>query len=238
MTGMLASVRNLEEANLACREGVDIVDLKEPRDGALGAVPLDTMHLIVDELWEKCRISATIGDLPASPCAIEDQVMKTAETGVDFVKVGMFSQRHIEDCLPALASCSHIGIAVIAVLFADTEFDMDQVIRSVKDASLKGIMLDTAGKGSGSLLQHQNIFTLEYFVNRSRQSGLLTGLAGSLTIGDIPTLIRVAPDYIGFRTALCSDRERIGCVDEKALREVRRAIPAVPDTLYRRTSSS
>lgn len=238
MTGMLASVRNLEEANLACRAGADIVDLKEPRDGALGAVPLDTMYHVVDELWEKCRISATTGDLPASPGAIEDRVMKTAETGVDYVKVGMFSQRHIEDCLPALTSCSRLGIAVIAVLFADTEFDMDQVIRSVKQAGLKGIMLDTAGKGSGSLLRHQNIFTLEYFVNRSRQSGLLTGLAGSLTIRDIPALMRVAPDYIGFRTALCSDRERIGCVDEKALQEVRRAIPAVPDTSYRRTSFS
>ncbi len=238
MTGMLASVRDLEEANLACRGGADIVDLKEPRDGALGAVPLDTMYRIVDELWEKCRISATTGDLPANPGAIEDQVMKTAETGVDYVKVGMFSQRHIEDCLPTLASCSRIGIAVIAVLFADTEFDINQAIRSVKQAGLKGIMLDTAGKGSGSLLRHRNIFALEYFVNRSRQSGLLTGLAGSLTIGDIPTLIRVTPDYIGFRTALCSKRERASCVDEKALREVRRAIPAVPDTLYWRTSSS
>lgn len=238
MTGMLASVRNLDEANLACREGADIVDLKEPSDGALGAVPLNTVYHIVDELWEKCQISATIGDLPANLCAIEDQVMKTAETGVDYVKVGMFSQRHIEDCLPGLASCSRRGIAVIAVLFADTEFDVDQVIRSVKHAGLKGIMLDTAGKGSGSLLRHQNIFSLEYFVNRSRQSGLLTGLAGSLTIKDIPTLLRVAPDYIGFRTALCSELERAGGIDEKALRDVRRAIPVIPDTLYKRTSSS
>ena len=238
MTGMRASVRNMEEADLACRGGVDVVDLKEPREGALGAVPLDTIHRIVDELWEKCLISATIGDMPANPFAIKEQVMKTAEAGVDYVKVGMFSQRHVEDCLPALASCSRKGIAIIAVLFADTEFDVDDVIRSVKHAGLKGVMLDTAGKGSGSLLEHQNIFQLEYFVNHARQSGLLTGLAGSLTTENIPTLIRVAPDYIGFRTALCSDRERVGCVDREALREVRRAIPVAPEIPYVRTSSS
>ena len=238
MTGMLASVRNLEEADLACRGGADIVDLKEPRHGALGAVPLDTIYRVVDELWEKCLISATIGDLPANPSAITEQVMKTAEAGVDYVKVGLFSERHVEDCLDDLASCSRKGIAIIAVLFADTEFDIDHVLRSVKHAGLKGVMLDTAGKGSGSLLQHQNIFQLEYFVNRSRQSGLLTGLAGSLTIENIPTLIRVAPDYIGFRTALCSDKERVGCVDQDALREVRSAIPVAPEIPYRRTNSS
>ena len=238
MTGMLASVRNMEEADLACRGGADVVDLKEPRQGALGAVPLDTIHRIVDELWERCLISATIGDMPACPSAIREQVVKTAEAGVDYVKVGLFSQRHVEDCLPALAPCSRKGIAIVAVLFADTEFDIDHVIRSVTHAGLKGVMLDTAGKGSGSLLQHRNIFQLEYFVNRARQAGLLTGLAGSLTIENVPTLIRAAPDYIGFRTALCSDRERAGRIDREALREVRRAIPVVPEIPYRRTSSS
>ncbi len=238
MTGMLASVRNLKEAEMVCRGGTDIVDIKEPRHGALGAVPLSTVHGIVDSLWEKCLISATIGDLPADPPAIEDQVMKTSETGVDYVKVGMFTQQHIDDCMPGLISCARKGVAIIAVLFADTVFDIDAVIRGVKSSSLKGIMLDTAGKSSGSLLTHQNIFQLEYFVNRSRQAGLLTGLAGSLSIEDVPTLLKASPDYIGFRTALCSDRERVGCIDKDAIQGIRNAIPALQDDLYKRTSSS
>ena len=53
MTGMLASVRNLKEAEMVCRGGTDIVDIKEPRHGALGAVPLSTVHCIVDSLWGK-----------------------------------------------------------------------------------------------------------------------------------------------------------------------------------------
>ena len=230
MTGMLASVRNLEEANIVYEGGADIIDLKEPGHGALGAVPLDMMYCIVDELWEKCLISATIGDLPANAAAIEDQVMKAAETGVDYVKVGMFSKRHIEDCLPCLASCTRKGISIIAVLFADMDFDMDHAIQSVKQAGLKGVMLDTARKGSGSLLKHKNIFQLEYFVNCSRKNGLLIGLAGSLTIEDIPALIKAGPNYIGFRTALCSGRERTGYIDKNAIQEVRRSIPIPENT--------
>jgi len=44
MTGMLASVRNLEEAKLVYEGGADIIDLKEPNDGALGASPLHEIH--------------------------------------------------------------------------------------------------------------------------------------------------------------------------------------------------
>ena len=36
MTGMLASVSNLQEAQIALQENVDILDLKDPAYGALG----------------------------------------------------------------------------------------------------------------------------------------------------------------------------------------------------------
>ena len=49
MTGMLASVRNLEEAKIVWHGGVDIIDIKEPNHGALGAAPLQEIHHVVDE---------------------------------------------------------------------------------------------------------------------------------------------------------------------------------------------
>ena len=225
MTGMLASVRNLEEAKVVYECGADIIDLKEPKHGALGAIPLDMMHCIVDTLWEKCLISATTGDLPADAATIEEQVLKTAETGVDYVKVGMFSKHHLESCLPRLAPCASRGISIIAVMFADLNSDLDSTIDDVKNAGLKGVMLDTARKGSGSLLKHVNLQHLKQFVNHSRQKGLLTGLAGSLTIEDIPGLIQAGPHYIGFRTALCSRKERTGYIDRNTFMKVRRSIP-------------
>ena len=141
----------------------------------------------------------------------------------------MFTQQHIDDCMPGLISVLERG-AIIAVLFADTV--STSVMSSLREViQSERLMLDTAGKGSGSLLKYQNIFQLEYFVNRSRQAGLLTGLAGSLSIEDVPTLLKASPDYIGFRTALCSDRERVGCIDKDAIRGIRNAIPALQDDL-------
>lgn len=233
MTGMLASVRNLEEAKMVYQGGADIIDIKEPNEGALGAVPLAQIHKVVDDLWEKCIVSATIGDLPADPTQINEKVIQTAETGVDYVKVGMFSDRHIETCLPSLVHCTNKGIAIIAVFFADMEFDVDFAIQIAADARLKGVMLDTARKGSGSLLTHRNIMQLEYFVNRAKQNELLTGLAGSLTTNDIPTLLKAEPDYVGFRTALCDKKLRTGHLDQQAIEIVRESIP-VPEKLQQK----
>lgn len=233
MTGMLASVRNLEEANIVYQGGVDIIDLKEPNHGALGAVSLKVTHHVVDELWEKCVISATVGDLPADASTINHKVMQIAETGVDYVKVGMFSERHIEDCLPKLVHCANRGVAIIAVFFADMDFDTDYAVQCATQAHLKGVMLDTARKGSGSLLKYKNILQLEYFVNRAKHNNLLTGLAGSLTVEDIPTLIKANPDYFGFRTALCTSKERTSHLDRKAIAQVRKNIP-LPSELHQK----
>jgi uncharacterized protein (UPF0264 family) len=233
MTGMLASVRNLEEAKLVYQGGADIIDLKEPNQGALGATPIAEIHRVVDDLWEKCIISATIGDLPADAAEINNKIMQTAETGVDYVKVGMFSERHIETCLPNLVHCANKGISMIAVFFADMEFDVDNAINAASNARLKGVMLDTARKGSGSLLVHKNILQLEYFVNRAKQKDLLTGLAGSLGTEDVPTLLKASPDYIGFRTALCDSNIRIGSLNIQSIQSVRNTIP-IPEKLQKK----
>ncbi|TIQ75182.1 MAG: dihydroneopterin aldolase, partial [Mesorhizobium sp.] len=42
MTRMLASVTGVDEAEIALSGGVDIVDLKDPKAGALGAVSTQT----------------------------------------------------------------------------------------------------------------------------------------------------------------------------------------------------
>lgn len=235
MTGMLASVRNLGEAMLVCKSGADIVDLKEPDHGALGAAPLEEIHRTVDELWEKCIISATIGDLPADTFAITNKVLQIAETGVDYVKVGMFSDQHLEVCLPKLVHCANKGIAIVAVFFADMEFDVSYVIHAAKRARLKGVMLDTAHKNSGSLLKHKSIPQLEHFIDLARQNNLLTGLAGSLKVGDISTLLELNPDYIGFRTALCANKDRTNNLNLEAIQQIRVNIP-LPSDLQKKSA--
>ncbi len=65
MTAMLASVRTLDEALLALAGGADIIDLKDPARGALGALDQATARNIVAAIGGRAPVSATIGDLPS-----------------------------------------------------------------------------------------------------------------------------------------------------------------------------
>ena len=152
MNGFLASVNNLQDAIVVSQNGADIIDLKEPSQGALGGLSTHTIQTIVDHLWETSVVSATVGDLEADISLILDRIEAVADTGVDYVKVGMFSQRHIEHCLPSFEYHARRGVKIIAVLFADIEIDVLAAVRACKQAKLSGIMLDTAGKKSGSLI--------------------------------------------------------------------------------------
>ena len=90
MTGMLASVENLAEVRQVLESGVDIIDLKSPSDGSLGALPLETVTEIVQAIGGLRPLSATIGDLAMEPQQVFEAVEAMSGTGVDYVKIGLF----------------------------------------------------------------------------------------------------------------------------------------------------
>jgi (5-formylfuran-3-yl)methyl phosphate synthase len=65
---------------------------------------------------------------------------------------------------------------------------------------------------------------LRDFVGEGRKHNLLTGLAGSLEAPDIPRLLMIEPDYLGFRRALCRD-DRSSGLDPDAVALIRGLIP-------------
>jgi hypothetical protein len=115
---------------------------------------------------------------------------------------------------------------LVAVLMADQRPDAD-LLPALAGAGFLGAMLDTADKAAGGLRRHLDAAFLAGFVARARGLGLLTGLAGSLGLADVPALAALAPDYLGFRGALCRGG-RQAALDPLALAEVRRALDAVP----------
>ena len=123
MTGMLASVNCVAEALLVLEAGVDIIDLKQPALGALGALDIIVVQEIVTEVNQRCPVSATIGDLPMQPQVVFNAVKAMAETGVDYVKIGFFPGGDWQGTLDQLSLLSDQGYRLIAVLFADTQPD-------------------------------------------------------------------------------------------------------------------
>ncbi|MBN8771086.1 MAG: (5-formylfuran-3-yl)methyl phosphate synthase [Thiobacillus sp.] len=223
MTGWLASVTDADEARQVLAAGADIVDAKNPRAGALGALPLDTVRAIVNAVGGQAPVSATVGDFPnMEPHAVARAVDMMGATGVDFVKIGLFPAPALQDCLAALAPlCSQHRL--VAVLFADRNPDIGLADR-LAEYGFAGIMLDTLDKTAGGLLQHQPVARLARFVDHARQRGLISGLAGSLRATDIPILAPLGADYLGFRGALCRSHARTQSLDTEAMLAVSDAI--------------
>ena len=217
----LASVADPDEAEVAHAAGADILDLKDPRAGSLGAWALERLRWAVPRL-EHCRpLSAVTGDLPTRPELVVPAAEAVAATGVDFVKVGFFADGEPYAVIEVLAPLAR-RVRIVAVLMADQGLDLD-LLPALGSAGFSGAMLDTAGKATGGLLTHRTLPELRAFLDAARANGLMTGLAGSLTMTDIPALTLLSPDYLGFRGALCRDG-RTGSLDEAACRAVRQAL--------------
>jgi (5-formylfuran-3-yl)methyl phosphate synthase len=228
MTKFLASVKSVEEAKIVGECGADIIDIKDPAEGALGAVGIDTIEAIVAAIGRGRPTSAVIGDQPMKPELIMTAARRVAGTGVDYVKVGLFNhdRKRMVACVEALAPLA-CKAKLVAVLFADEKPDF-AIIPTIARSGLVGVMLDTARKAVGRLPDHLDIATLQEFVDFARRHRLFCGLAGSLEWPDVPRLLLLAPDFLGFRRALCAAGARNGAVDPYAVTILRQLIP--PDT--------
>lgn len=227
---LLASVADLAEMEVARLGGADIVDLKQPAFGALGAWGADALTAAVTlwSAWGETRpmLSATAGDQPMVPAILREAALGIARTGVPMVKVGIFDSPRAADCIDALAPLA-ATTRLVAVLFADQSPDFG-LIALLGRCGFAGVMLDTADKRLGRLTQHLDALTLSQFVGEARRHGLLTGVAGSLQVDDIAPLAAIGADYLGFRGALCRGG-RTGALDPARLLEVRTRLATTPE---------
>jgi len=220
VTGLLISVTNLQEAELALNAGVDILDMKNPAEGALGRLPLTEIAAIVAATGNRCVTSATVGDLPMQPDLLVAAVREVMATGVDIVKVGFFGGAQLEACAREIGRLATTEGKLVAVLMADQQpaFSLVQVLKA---AGFHGVMLDTANKQNGSLLDCLTVRDLQNFCNAAQGQSLLTGLAGSLREAHIAALLDLRPDYLGFRGAACLDLNRKANLDADRLKSIR-----------------
>ena len=223
MMRLLVSVRSADEALLAARGGADFIDAKEPGRGALGDLPTDTIRDIVDRLRDSGAhqpVSATIGDVPMHALAqILERVEAVRECGVDYVKVGIEAGAAAPAVLDALAHC---GEPVVPVFIADRGLDPELIAHAL-DLGFAGVMADTADKRAGSLFDAVTRVALARFVARARAAHLMVGLAGALQQAHADVLAELAPDFAGFRSAVCTG-DRSGALDATRLRELAAAL--------------
>jgi (5-formylfuran-3-yl)methyl phosphate synthase len=217
MMRLLVSARSVDEALLCADAGVDFIDLKEPGRGALGGLPIATIAAVVASLRSRqitLPVSATIGDWPMhARMEICERVDAVAACGVDYVKVGISGEDDARTVLDRLAASPH---AVVPVFIADAGVDNALVAHALA-LRFPALMLDTADKRAGSLFDVMAAPALSRFVAQVRHGGAMAGLAGALRLAHLPQLAALAPDFAGFRGAVCAG-DRSAAIDGARLR--------------------
>ncbi len=225
MTQLLISVTDIKEARLALTHGADLIDLKDPRQGALGALPITTIQEVVSfvkahRAHSQQYTSATVGDLPMEAKLISRQVLAVASTNVDFVKVGFFESEDYQSCLVALSESAKKGIKLIAVLFAEIQYP-EYLLGLIKHAGFYGVMLDTAQKNGATFMDYYTEEQMMSFSRRVKDHAMVFGLAGSLGIQHLEKVVVYTPTYIGFRGGVSVGNQRKLSLDGDKIKVIR-----------------
>jgi FolB domain-containing protein len=222
MTRMLASVANAAEAGVVVQLGADVIDLKDARRGALGAVSLDIARQAIAAVAGRSETSAALGDPPYDEETLLAGARALAARGVNYVKLAVDAPmlHRLGESLNRLAC----DVALVGMMFADEKPDF-ALLAKLGKLGFKGAMLDTRDKTRGRLIAHLEVVQLNQFCSQCRALNLMSGLAGSLEAPDVPRLLLVRPDVLGFRGALCHARDRQGAIDPHAVALIRDLIP-------------
>ena len=224
MTRMMASVEGPDEAEAAIAGGADLVGLDDPAQGPCGAVSPALLTATVGRVAGRRPISAAAGSLGMEPVSLLAGIEALGEA--DFLRIGI-APGSSASCRPATGALRAIAarMKLIAVFLGDGSPDLS-LLADLAEAGFAGAMIDTLEEGGAGLLKHWSAGALGRFVAACRENGLTSGLAGSLEAPDVPRLVVLEPDYLGFRSALRRGGRRDAPIDIEAAREIRALLDA------------
>ena len=204
---------------MALRYKIGMLDLKNPQDGALGAMHFPQIQEIACTVDQRIPLSATIGNLPPLPQVTIARLQEFKPAQLNYLKIGFFDKTYLTKVLPFLTNYAKV-LPLAGVLFADRFTDFVGPSLLLGRAGFKGVMLDTADKDAGSLTTLTTHKSRMEFIRCTTDLGIASGFSGSLRIQDIPSLLDLNPTYLGFRTAICEDDKRTKTLSPKKLSEV------------------
>jgi uncharacterized protein (UPF0264 family) len=206
---LLVSVAEPSEARAALAGGADVVDAKDPRVGALGAVRADVLRAVREAVGASRPVSAALGD-GASAASLERSAAAAGALGAAFVKVGFRGGAATPAGVRQLAAAARRGAGdvtrVVLVAYADwrrvESLDPGAIITVAVETGAAGVLLDTVGK-TASLFTLLDCSTVGRWVAAAHAVGLFAGLAGSLEGKDFALARALDADLVGVRGAAC-----------------------------------
>ncbi|MGC9516395.1 MAG: (5-formylfuran-3-yl)methyl phosphate synthase [Methanomicrobiales archaeon] len=215
---LLISPINSEEALESIKGGADIVDVKNPKEGSLGANFPWIIKSIKEITPEDMSVSATLGDVPYKPGTVSLAAAGAVVSGADYIKVGLYGTKNydqahevMKNVVKAVKDLNDEAL-VVASGYADAHrvgaVDPMEIPQVAADSGADLAMVDTAIKDGTTLFDFMNTELLEKFVENTHDFGLKSALAGSIQKEQLAELYNLNCDVVGIRGAACTDGDR------------------------------
>ncbi|MCL4429731.1 MAG: hypothetical protein M1167_03155 [Chloroflexi bacterium] len=216
---LLISPMNEKEAAEAIAGGADIIDVKNPKEGALGANYPWVIRQIKQITPKGIAVSCTLGEVGNLPGSVSLAAFGAASLGVDYIKVGLYGIKTAEEavflvqnvCRAAKECNPKIKIAVAGYADAEKICGINPLLipEIAHKAQVEVAMLDTSVKDGKNLFDHLAVEQLRKFVDSAHNFGLVAALAGSLRKQDLPVVYGLGADIAGLRGAACTNSNRV-----------------------------
>ncbi|MHB8969327.1 MAG: (5-formylfuran-3-yl)methyl phosphate synthase [Pirellulaceae bacterium] len=215
VTGLLVSVRDADEATAALRGGAALIDVKEPRHGSLGRATAEQWRDVSRQVAGQVPVSVACGELVEF--ATRDPVAALPDAPEAYVKCGLAGCGGLADWPQRWAAWLEQlppAMRPVAVAYADWNRALapppEQICEWAVRLGCRAMLWDTHTKDGSCLFDHLTGPELIRMTQGARQQGMLVVLAGSLTLGRLPEVMSLAPDYVAVRGAVCvGDREGV-----------------------------
>ena len=224
---------NVEEARAALAGGADIIDVKNPKEGSLGANFPWAIRAVADVARGIAPVSATIGDLPFKPGTASLAALGAAVSGAEYVKAGLLGAKDQAQAVEMLEGIVRAvkdydpKKKVVASGYSDflragclSPLLLPQAAAS---AGADLVMVDTAVKDGRPTFDFMSEAELEQFISRGHSEGLEVALAGSIGFAHLDLLKRLQPEIIGVRGIVCGG-DRSSSVRAELVAEVKKAL--------------
>jgi uncharacterized protein (UPF0264 family) len=233
---LLVSVVDEDEARAAAAAGADIVDVKNPAEGALGAPAPAVIAGVRATVPGELPVSAAIGDMPNLPGTAALAALGAARSGATFVKVGLWGVTTEDDAVALLRAVRDAvpGTVVVAAAYADARrvahapLAPELLPPVARAAGVGACLLDTAVKDGRGLLEWLAPDALASLVADAHAADLPVALAGALRAEDLPVVRDTQADIAGVRSAACRDGRRTGRLDAARVRALVAACATPP----------
>ena len=224
-TGLLVSARSVDEALMVLQHDNVWLDLKEPSAGSLGRPSIETIEDFLSLTHSNpAPTSIAAGELVQWTDELSSNLAAKLPSNC-FIKFGLSNAKPgWADTLNQIGKTLHRCKQMILVHYADSEAaqcpDWIQTLRTAEMLDCRYVLVDTYDKSGGGLLDHLSIERLASMIQIANAKNLAVALAGSLQANQLASLMNVGAAWLGFRGAVCENRERTSTLCKNKLQSL------------------